>query len=251
MNRYTPLDQDHIKPHMCSLDLRLYILSKLPFFQSLDKNQIVEINEKFVDRGYQSGEMIYLEGSKAERMYVMADGSVKLVQNTSNGREVLLNILTIGDFFGSFAHPQYDKYQESAYAQTPVCVISIDNLEFRKILEKFPQVAINVMDSIHERLTRSQSIIRIISTSTAEQRIAFILLVLAEKLGEKSDNGLLIQIPLSREDIANMTALTSETVSRIMSKFKKLSYLITGRQWVKIINIDELKKITADSNLEF
>ncbi len=251
MNRFTPLDQDHIEPHMCSLDLRLYILSKLPFFQSLNRNQIAKINEKFVDRGYQMGEMIYLEGNTAERMYVMADGSVKLVQNTTDGREVLLNILTVGDFFGSFAHPQFTKYQESAYAQTPVCVISIDNIEFRKILEIFPQVAINVMDSIHERLARSQSVIRILSTSTAEQRIAFMLLLLAEKLGEKSENGLLIQLPLSREDIANMTALTSETVSRIMSKFKKYSYLITGRQWVKIINIDALKNITDDSNLEF
>lgn len=246
MNRYTPLDQDHIEPHMCSLDLRLYILSKLPFFRSLEKNQIVEINEKFIDRGYQPGVMIYSEGSVAERLYVMADGNVKLVQNTTNGREVLLNILTVGDFFGSLATPQFDVYQESAYAQSPVCVISIENLEFRKILQEYPQVALNVMDSIQERLTRSQSIIRIISTSTAEQRIAFILLLLADKLGQKSEEGILIQLPLSREDIANMTALTPETVSRIMSKFKRMFYIITGRQWVKVTNPNELEKISSD-----
>ena len=51
MPRNTPLDQNHIEPHMCSIDLRIYILNHLPFFQGLTAEQIKEINLLFVDRG--------------------------------------------------------------------------------------------------------------------------------------------------------------------------------------------------------
>ncbi|HSM25353.1 MAG TPA: Crp/Fnr family transcriptional regulator [Anaerolineaceae bacterium] len=221
-------------------------MSKLPFFMSLNKNQIQEVNKLFVDRGYQLGDMIYSEGDVAERLFVMADGSVKLAQNSLNGKEVLLDVATSGDFFGSLSHQNKARYGESAYAQTPVCVLSVENYEFRKILEMYPQVALKVMDTINERLSKSQSIIRIISTSTAEQRVAYILLKLAEKVGQESDEGFLIQLPLSREDIANMTALTTETVSRIMSRFQRIALINTGRQWVAISNFEELKKIAID-----
>lgn len=245
MKRFTPLDQNHIEPHMCSLDLRLYILSQLPFFKSLSKDQIFEINMKFVDKGYLSGDLIYAEGEAAERLFVMADGSVKLIQSSQHGKEVLLDVLTSGDFFGGLFPSSDDIYRESAYAQTPVCVISIDNSEFRKILQEFPQVALSVMDIINERLRGSREFIRLISTATADQRVAYTLIKLSEKLGEKSDVGLLIQLPLSREDIANMTALTTETVSRIMSKFQKKNLIKTGRQWVAITKLEGLKDISS------
>lgn len=245
MRRFTPLDQNHIEPHMCGLDLRLYILSQLPFFKSLSKDQIFEINKKFVDKGYQSGELIYAEGDVSERLFVMADGSVKLIQNSQQGKEVLLGVLTSGDFFGGLFPSSDDIYRESAYAQTPVCAISIENSEFRKILQEFSQVALSVIDIINERLRVSQDFIRLISTATADQRVAYTLIKLSEKLGEKSDVGILIQLPLSREDIANMTALTTETVSRIMSKFQKQSLIKTGRQWVAISNMERLKDISS------
>ena len=245
MRRFTPLDQNHIEPHMCGLDLRLYILSQLPFFKSLSKEQIYEINKKFVDKGYQSGDLIYSEGDVGERLFVMADGSVKLIQNSQQGKEVFLDVLTSGDFFGGLFPSSDDTYRESAYAQTPVCAISIENSEFRKILQEIPQVALSVMDIVNERLRASQEFIRLISTATADQRVAYTLIKLSEKLGEKSDVGLLIQLPLSREDIANMTALTSETVSRIMSKFQKQSLIKTGRQWVAITNMEGLKDISS------
>jgi CRP-like cAMP-binding protein len=230
---------------MCGLDLRLYILRQLPFFKSLSKEQIFDINKKFVDKGYQSGDLIYVEGAVAERLFVMADGSVKLIQSSQQGKEVLLDVLTSGDFFGGLFPSSNDIYRESAYAQTPVCVISIESSEFRNILQEFPPVALSVMDIISERLRVSQEFIRLISTATADQRVAYTLIKLSEKLGEKSDVGLLIQLPLSREDIANMTALTTETVSRIMSKFQKKTLIKTGRQWVAITNLEELKDISS------
>lgn len=241
--RVTPLDQDHIEPHMCSMDLRLYILSHLPFFQGLSADQIREINPQFVDRGYQSGVIIYTEGDPASRLYVVADGIVKLTQMSQSGKEVMLDVLKSGEFFGSLTHSARDVYTQTAYAQTPVCALSIEGRQFRQILKDHSQIALHVMDIMTERLRESQEMVRLISTAPVEQRIAFVLLKLADKLGEKDATGLLIQMPLSREDIANLTALTTETVSRVMSQFQKENLIQSGRQWVAISAKEELKNI--------
>jgi len=240
MPRNTPLDQDYIEPHMCSVDLRLYILSHLPFFQGLTAEQIREINLLFVDRGYKAGELIYAESSPAARLYVVADGIVKLTQLAQSGKEVMLDVLKSGEFFGSLTHRPKDQYSESAHAQNPVCALSIEGGQFRQILKMYSQVAIRVMDMMAERLKESQEMVRMISTAPVDQRIAFVLLKLADKLGEKNENGLLIQMPLSREDVANLTALTTETVSRVMSQFQKDGWIKTGRQWVAIVQKERL-----------
>lgn len=243
MPRSTPLDHDHISSHMCSIDLRLYILSRLPFFKGLTREQIQEINPLFVERGYDSGEMIHAEGDLASRLYVVADGNVKLTQLAQNGKEVLLDLLKSGEFFGSLTHNPQDRYANSAYAQTPVCTLSLVGGQFRQILKNHPQSMLLVMDIMAERLQNSQAMLRLVSTAPVEQRIAYVLLKLADKLGEKNEMGLLIQMPLSREDIANLTALTTETVSREMSKLQRNGLIKSGRQWVVILHPETLQEL--------
>lgn len=243
MPRNTPLDHDHIPAHMCSIDLRVYILSHLPFFKGLTTQQIQEINPLFVERGYESGEMIHAEGDPANRLYVVADGIVKLTQIAQNGKEVLLDLLKSGEFFGSLTHNPQDRYAHSAYAQTPVCTLSLEGSQFRQILKNHPQSMLLVMDIMAEKLQHSQAMLRLVSAASVEQRIAYILLKLADKLGEKNALGLLIQMPLSREDIASLTALTTETVSRAMSKLQKNGVIKTGRQWVVILQPEKLQQL--------
>ena len=76
-----------------------------------------------------------------------------------------------------------------------------------------------------------------------EQRLAHVLLKLVEKIGEQDDVGLLIQMPLGRSDLAELTGTTTETASRVMSQFQKEGLIQTGRRWVAITNINELTSI--------
>lgn len=241
--RITPLDQNYVEAHQCSIDLRMELLGHLPFFENLSNAQIQKINHLFIEVGFQSGQMIYLQGESAERLYVVADGQVKLTQLSQNGKEVLLDILKRGEFFGSLSYQPKDHYTQSAYAQTPVCILSIEGRQFRKILQDLPTVALKVMDIMVGKLRESQEMLRLISAASVEQRIATVLLQLSKKLGEKKEIGLLIQMPLSREDIANLTALTPESVSRVMSQFQKEGLIKTGRQWVAIRSEERLEEL--------
>jgi CRP-like cAMP-binding protein len=244
--RKTPLENDNIEPHMCSLDHRLEILAGLPFFQMLSPAEIETVNRSFREQGFDAGSFIYYEGDPAERLYVIAAGKVKLLRHTMSGKEVVLDLLVPGEFFGSLSTQPGDAYSESAQAQTMVCALGIDRVEFRRLLDQYPQAALKVLDILAGRLQTAHEMLRQVSAHSVEQRIAYILLRLAEKLGQPDRRGLLIQSPLSRDDLAEMTGTTTESASRVMSQFQREGLIESGRQWVVVKNVIALKEKLAE-----
>jgi CRP-like cAMP-binding protein len=84
-----------------------------------------------------------------------------------------------------------------------------------------------------------------LSALPVEQRVALTLLKLGEKLGRENDSGLLIDVPLSRDELAEMTGTTPETVSRILSQLQNQKIIDSGRQWVTILNRPGLERLAA------
>ena len=241
--RKTPLEEEKIEPQMCSTGLRLEILSQVPFFASLPHQAIIEINKSFHEVGYAAGEAIYFAGDPAEHLQIVAAGKIKLIHHTSYGKDVLMDFLIPGEFFGRLTALGDEFYLDSAQAQTSACVLRVSTDDFRKILDAHPSVALKVLDTLAERLIAAQEMVRQLSANSVEKRIAYTLLKLSEKLGKEEPVGLLIEIPLSRDDLAEMTGTTTETASRVMSQFQKDGLVKSGRQWVAITDVDGLENI--------
>jgi CRP-like cAMP-binding protein len=222
----------------------LYILGRLPFFRGLPASTTHDINALFIERGYVAGEIIYFEKSPASRLYVVADGNVKLMRHTLSGKDVMLDILKPGEFFGSLTHAEDDTYSETAHSHTPVCTLSIEGSDFRQILSLHPPVAMKVMDIMARRLREAQDMMRLLSVSSVEQRLAHVLLKLGDKLGVPDQVGMLIQMPLGRGDLADLTGTTTETASRVMSQLQKDGLIQTGRRWVAITNKSRLSAVS-------
>jgi CRP/FNR family transcriptional regulator, nitrogen oxide reductase regulator len=244
--RKSPLKIEVTESHMCSVDLRLKILGQLPFFQDLSQTNLEEINQSFHETGYDVDEIICFAGDPAERLFVVADGRVKLVRHTLAGKDVLLDMLTTGEFFGSLASLGDDVYPDTAQAQTPVCVLTISKDAFRHILDRHPSVTLKVVDIMAARLRAAHERVRQLSISSVEGRIAHVLLVLSEKLGKHSEVGMLIQVPLAREDLASMAGTTPETASRVMSQFQKEGLVDAGRRWVAVLDRTQLETIAGN-----
>ncbi len=241
--RKSPIDHDEVDAHSCTIELRLGILHNLPFFKNLTHENIHEINKLFRDYHYAPGDTIYFTGDTATRLCVVASGSVKLLRHSAIGQNVLIDILKPGEFFGSLSALGDNVYSETSEAQTVSCIMTINAEDFRTILNNYPTAALSVLDITTERLRGAHEMMRQLSTHSVERRIAYTLLKLSDKLGEQKDIGLLIQIPLSRYDLAEMTGTTTETASRIMSHFQKDGLIKTGRQWVAITDIKKLSAI--------
>jgi len=242
-HRKTPLKIEVTESHQCSVDLRLKILHGLPFFADLPHADIEQINRLFHEYGYPPNETICFAGDAAERLFVLADGRVKLMRYSTSGKNILLDMLKPGEFFGSLSAQDNDVYPDTAEAQTQTCVLSIRAADFHRVLEKYPKVALKVLEITSARLYEARERVRQLSALTVEGRVANVLLVLGRKFGKRSDVGLLIESPLARDDLAAMTGTTTESASRVMSQFQKDGLIRTGRKWVSILDQSALERI--------
>ena len=117
----SPVRLDWMDPIVCSLDYRLKIIGRLPFFKHLPAEAISKINDLFHDRDVSTDERIYFEGDEADHLYLVAMGKVKLVRNAASGREVMLDILHGGEYFGTPTVFGGRVHTETAIAQTDCC----------------------------------------------------------------------------------------------------------------------------------
>jgi len=241
--RKTPVEIDTIPAHQCSIGLRLELLGKLPFLASLSADELAAANKRFKARDFAEGATIYFADDPATHLYVVAIGQVRLMQHSPAGKDVLLDVLQPGEFFGSLMPGDDGRYAETAQAHTDTCILGINAEAFRRLMTSDPRIALAVLDLTTERLHAAQETVRRLSAYPMEQRLAAVLVRLAGKLGEQRADDLLIQTRLSREDLAQMTAATPETISRIMTQLQKDGLVSSGRQWVAVKDLDGLRRL--------
>ncbi len=241
--RHTPLDRDRVPPSACTTEHRREILRQVPFFQDLREDTIAAINQLFRAFAYEADEAIYHAQQRASELHVVADGHVRLVRYAQAGHKVVLDVLAPGEIFGGLSMLGDTVYADTAEAQTDCCALAIGASDFRDALRHHPNVALRVLDYTSERLRSAHEAIEGLSAHPVEERIATLLLRLGEKLGESSQEGLLIQMPLARRDVAAMTGTTPETASRVLSEFREAELIDSGRQWIALRDVERLRTI--------
>lgn len=241
----SPLEIRTTEAHLCSISLRLKILGQVPFFRDLTPSDHEWINSLFYEKDFGTDEVICFSGDPAEQLFIIADGSVRLLRHSLAGKEILLDLLTPGEFFGALSGLGNDVYPETAQAHTSCCILVIGREAFQQVLKRYPAVALNLIDIMTGRLRKANERVHQLSALSVESRIASILMMLAGKFGEKRGAELLLQVPLSRENLAGMTGATTESASRVMSRFQKDGLIRSGRGWVAVINQVGLAEIAG------
>ena len=243
--RHSPVNIETTDAHFCTNMTRLSILGKLPFFQSLSEIELQQINDMFYQKDYAAGDIVYFSGDPAENLLVIAEGRIKTLHHTLTGKEVLLDLLTPGEFFGALSGYGRDAQSETAQAILPSCILVIDRDNFQQVIQHHPGVGIKVIDIMAKKLHAANERVHLLSALPVEGRIANILLKLGEKFGEQTEYGLLLQVPLTREDLAGMTATTAESASRVVSQFNKSGLIRSGRGWIALVDIQSLEIIAG------
>jgi CRP-like cAMP-binding protein len=139
------------------------------------------------------------------------------------------------------------KYRDTAQAHTSCCVLAIAADDFQAVLQDHPSVALAMLEYMARRLDAAREVTRQLASAPVESRIASLLLRLGERLGEPHDGSLLLQLPLSRQDLAEMTGATIETVSRVMSQLRKQGIIRSGRGWVAIADRARLARVAEEN----
>jgi CRP-like cAMP-binding protein len=244
--RRSPVEPVEIEPALhCSVDDQRRLLGASPFFSALSPEQVSDVQVRFHQRHYQTGEVVQLAGDPARCLSIVARGVVKMARPTLDGQDVLLDFLGPGEHFGSLADLGDATYREDVTAHTGSCILYTTAEAFQEILRQYPAVALSTLQIVAERLRDAHSVIEHLSAYAVEQRVAATLLHLAAKAGTPRDGGVLIEMPLSRQDIADMTGAKVETVSRVMSDFRRRGIIDSGRRWISVLDIDELSTVAG------
>lgn len=246
--RRIPVTNPRAESRLCTLGLRLQILRQTPFLAGLSPEEVAQVNHLFVERGYNPGQTIYAAGEPAARLYVVATGQVKLARSTPAGQTILLDLLARGEFFGSLSALGDRVYRHTAEAHTACCVLSVSADDFQAILHRYPPVALAVLDMVAAQLQEARDLIEHHRAQPVDRRIAAMLLKLGAKLGQERNGALLIQMPLSRHDLAEMAGTTTETASRVMSQFRKDGLIQSGRRWVALVDRRRLAALADDQS---
>lgn len=215
-------------------------------FEGLDEPTVTTVLEAARVRHFEAGSAIFSEGQPASAVFVVLSGSVKLVQLTEDGDAIVFRLLGCGDAFGTVSMLSADPYPVSAFAVTTASALDWPAGVMRHFLEQHPRLAINVLRSVSERLQALRVQYRQLATEKVGRRIARALLKLADRAGTRVEDGVLLDLPLSREDVAQLTGTTVYTVSRIISRWDALGIVRAGRQQLVIRQQDALTSIADD-----
>jgi CRP/FNR family transcriptional regulator, nitrogen oxide reductase regulator len=112
-------------------------------------------------------------------------------------------------------------------------------------MRRQPSVALAVLDDLAHRLEQSRQRVTHMSAGTVEQRVAAALLRLVTVVGEPRDGGVLLQVPLTRADLASMAGTTTESASRAMSRLRSDRIVESGRRWTAVLDVPRLRALSA------
>jgi CRP-like cAMP-binding protein len=203
-------------------------------FTGLDDPQLEQVLHAGIQRNIHTETYLYMQGDEAQTFFLLVQGRVKLSQVTLEGHQVILRYAAPGESFGVVAALSGTDYPVSAQTVEDSQVLSWDQTAMHRLMSQYPIIALNALRIMSERVREFQDRIRELSTERVERRIARALIRLARQTGRKVDEGVLIDLALTRQDLAEMTATTLYTVSRTLSQWESKGLIKSGREQVII-----------------
>ena len=193
---------------------------KVPIFKNMEEGHLENILDKVCQKKYLKGEVLFSEGDNANTLYFISSGKIKLYKHTKDGKEQILHILTEGDFFGELDLLRNSEYGFSSKVIEEANICTFLKGEMKDIMIKNPQIGINMLENVGSRLAQLENLAQNLATNNVDSRMAYLIIELMKKYADDIDE-MSINLPLSREDMANYIGVTRETISRKLRKFEE------------------------------
>lgn len=210
------------------------VLRSSPAFHDLSGAALDAVAARGTPRRVQRREALFHQGDAAEEFAVVLEGRLKLTQVTAEGQEVIVRYVGPGEMCAVVALFPGQEYPATAEAVGDTSIIAWPSRTLEDLMRAHPQLALNVLRILSERMGELSDRLRELATERVARRVAHALLRLARKAGQRTERGVEIDIPLTREDIARLTGTTLFTVSRLLSEWEAAGIVESGRERVVI-----------------
>lgn len=218
-------------------------LLRTPIFSRLgieDRRRLAEVARLHL---YRRGETVFAEGDPPDHFCTVAKGRVKVYKMTPAGKDVILEIFGAGDPLGAVAAYDGQPFPASAMAIEDSQVLLVPRTAFFALLEKHPTLVRGLLSGLTHRLAELAFRLAELTGGRVEPRFARLFLKLAEQQGRAERGGVFIPVPLSRQELADMTGTTIETSIRIMSRWGKHRIVLTEKEGFLVVDAAELETL--------
>ncbi|MDE7547029.1 Crp/Fnr family transcriptional regulator [Acetobacter fabarum] len=192
-----------------------------------------------------AGARVFTQGAEVRRAYAVLVGAVRIRQIGSDGAQALMRMIAPGEMFGTIVLFTGEDYPADAETAMPSHVVSWSKADFLALTMAHPQIAINIIGMVGQRLANVQNRLREMATQSAEQRIAHALLMLVEQNGAVEGKAGAICMPLRRRDVAELAGTTLHTASRMLAAWEKTGLLARSRPMLVVRDASRLRRIAV------
>ncbi|MBM4369065.1 MAG: Crp/Fnr family transcriptional regulator [Deltaproteobacteria bacterium] len=206
-------------------------LATVPLFKSLDAPERERFAELVREKSYPKGSVILFEDDPGDALFVVRPGRVKVVLLAEDGREVILSLMGVGEYFGELSLIDDQPRSAHVIAMEESSLLVLRRDDFRRRVESSPGVAWALLQELSHRLRRADEKIGNLVLLDVPGRIARMLL---DAAAEGDDD--LIDKPLTHQTIAHVIGASRETVSRAMRDFQDRQWLTTERRRIRLLN---------------
>lgn len=217
------------------------LLRRIPLFRRVapaDRTRIAEVARL---KAYPRGEQIFREGDAADTFLTIVEGRVKVFKATPGGKEIILEIFGAGDLLGAVAVYESTRLPASAIALEDCECLSIAREDFFRLLEQHPALVRGLLSGLTIRLAELTRRLAEMTSGRVEARFARLFLKLADQIGKADRGGTFVAMPLSRQELADLTGTTIETAIRIMSRWQKENVVRTEKDGFLVVDRESLE----------
>ena len=207
-----------------------------------DRQRIAAISRS---RTYQRGDTIFTEGDPAESFYAIVTGRVKIFKTTPTGKDVILEVFGPGDPLGAVAVYEGRPFPASAVALEDTTCVLIQRAPFFALLEQYPSIVRSLLVGLTHRLVDLTNRLAELTGGRVETRFARLFLKLGQDIGTPREDGTFVKLPLTRQELADMTGTTVETCIRIMSRWGKDEIVRTEKDGFTLLDKPALETIAG------
>ncbi|MFD2615144.1 Crp/Fnr family transcriptional regulator [Paenibacillus gansuensis] len=219
------------------------LLGSLPFFADFDPVALQTIMPLFQEKKYKKNSVIFLEGDEGNDFYIIKSGVVK-IYSFDGVRKVILAFFRDGDFFGEMALMKKGLFR-SATAETlePTVLYVLKRADFEKLLETNNKLTQHLLFATMDRLRKANEQIQDLTFLNVRTRIYKMLIRLSDDHGVAKQNGVMINLKLTHQQIADMVGAVRETVTKVLLELQEEGLISIDRKKILIKDMNILEKM--------
>lgn len=224
---------------------KIWYLSKFNLFKGMTSQEMDMVGKMTTMKSFRKKEPIYLMGQPGKSVYLLKKGVVKISRILPDGRELVLALLKAGEIFGELEAVNEEDRQAQAEAHDDVMICVMNREDFLKVMQSKPELGVRLNKIIGFRRRVIENKLENLIFKSIPQKIGILLTELAEQFGKRESRGVLIDLSLTHQDMANLIAASRTTVTEALQSFKDKGLIDMEGKRVRLLKPEALKNLSS------